>query len=1386
MPDTFNYLNAGSESFTIPTNVAYIDVSIWAGGGGGEDTTDLGARSAGTAGGQSSIFGLTCEGGRGGGVSDLVYAIASVHRYRNDTTNDFFCTLNTTGAPSPDYVDEGELCKVFVLAAQPPSTIAIIDDEDGDQNNAGKPYSGSLGYAYPSNFNPSNAPVATTPVYAFTNAGQGGGGITTGQAIGDISQNPKCQAGITYGWYTRSGGPQNSGTSGVRNLLIFWNGSLVYEGSYSGLGYQDVNGYRYTPSTKRGGSPYGWYVDDVTCGTANNPNGDHCNSFDVTREYVLADTMWTLNSNGEGAYISSVPGTNANNILFYAPNVQYQESALTSNGGAGGTATDTFGWANYGVSVSLYNGTDATDAGKSNTEIGDNTAGLGATIGGQRRGDGGIGDPGSATYVSTSNHIFDNANDIHIVTDSSDDINIGYRGATTENLPCSTTGGKYYTVRFVDPYVDNTYSITHSNLANQAAAGGPGSFTVANIRNKNRFGYDVWFCRNNNGTLRNSYIRSFTATTTGIKEGRVGMGGGGGGGAEITLTRDNFIDSIVYAPGTTHPLVVGGGGDRGASSGASDGGDGRITLFVVYRPVVTFTTDGGGFITVGSCVRINWIVSGDADTITWTSGGIDNGNLASYADVCPQETTTYTAVGSGLGGTGDPSSVTITVYGFPTAELDVPVAIDYGTESINVEYTAQYADASVTLFVYYGYINGTYQQESIDLPVCESPENNSGAESISTGIYEFTPTWDDQGPRTIQFRLEVQGAGGSDTAPQNENTVVVNIDETPDNFIIPASDDLFKEQEPVLSPDTEILSELIQVDGIDIPVEIRANYPVLVDLNQQGQFAQVRDVNSPNAPTDAGRLDVEDDQPELKLASKSLEPIDTPLTGVKTQNAGTNYENLVTCISVIDESSPSISTHSSDWTNFRANYPQRSFYLLQPQGNNWNFSDLNRPNNFLNDSLANGNTRGGTFDVNRDDGSRGDPTTPSNWFNICDLNEVPPGAYVSLWVDISGSMTFSTIQQSYNQFVGACNAAGIDIVLETSDSGERWIPGHNKDLPPSGFIEVNPSAIKAGETTTVSWVAFGEVTSVSINKGVGNNLPLQGDETVTRNSDTTFTMTIIGPEGTVTRTAFLTVYEKPVINISASDTNITPGQCITISWNTTGDADAIAWTAGAIDNGNLNSSEYLCPGPEDTTTFTAVATGLGGTSDPTSITITVSQFPVISVSTPTSINYGATNTLTVEYDVSYANQTVGITVTAFYVDGTSAVVLTDSTLPTCGSAELNGTNSVLNNQTYDIPITWTDKGPSAIQVAMTGSGDGGNDNDSDTTSVIIDQTPDNFIIPDSDELIREQEPVDSPDTDILSELLLVDDIDIPVEIKANYPILVDVNQNDDFKQVRQI
>lgn len=64
----------------------------------------------------------------------------------------------------------------------------------------------------------------------------------------------------SYGWYTRSGGVESNSYSGIRQLVIRWNGTTVYDGAGVSNGGVTVGNYTYYPSTYRG-SVYGWSSD---------------------------------------------------------------------------------------------------------------------------------------------------------------------------------------------------------------------------------------------------------------------------------------------------------------------------------------------------------------------------------------------------------------------------------------------------------------------------------------------------------------------------------------------------------------------------------------------------------------------------------------------------------------------------------------------------------------------------------------------------------------------------------------------------------------------------------------------------------------------------------------------------------------------------------------------------------------------------------------------------------------------------------------------------------------------------------------------------------------------------------------------------------------------
>ena len=730
--------------------------------------------------------------------------------------------------------------------------------------------------------------------------------------------------------------------------------------------------------------------------------------------------------------------------------------------------------------------------------------------------------------------------------------------------------------------------------------------------------------------------------------------------------------------------------------------------------------------------------------------------------------------------------------------------IDYGTASFDVAWQAKYANTKVRLRITTIDLDGVNTVTNVDLPLASSAQAGGGSANDTSGTYTHTPSWGNRGPSIIRFALELSGDGGSETIPSQD--VLVNIDETPDNILIPDTIGAIKSEEPVISPEGEVLSDLLYVDDIDIPVEIKATNPILVSINNdQNTWQKLRATGAPAIPVGNSIEEEEEIIEEVQESvssesvSEELQVVEADPTIVKSSDhTDVDYTNLITCISIIDESSPAVSTHQNDWTSFRNNYPNRTFYLLQatfrqdpPQGDPvYGLDRLNRPSNFLNDPYAY------TVQVNRDDQT----SNISNWFNICGLQNVPAGSYVSVWLDISGSMTATDVQRSYNAFANACSNAGIVIVLETSDSGERWIPGHNKDLPPSGFITADKTTVKDGEQFELTWVAFGEVTQVTIsNYNNGSPVTFTGHDDLTITQTTTFTMAISGTTGaTEFRSVTVTLIPKPVFNIwLLSDPTIQeavrkPSLNTQLNWSTTptGSGETLTWTSGNLGNNLLTSQVTV--NPADTTTYCGFVTGPGGTSDTKCATIKVSQLVTLSADSPGTVDYG-TAIVTTSYTTKYSDIGMKLEVFFNYLDGSTSnpAAFTDDTLLHPTSFELNPTapafNEVSNEEVdFDMSSYWNTLGPSSITFRYTADGTAGTEIVNVITLVNIDQTPDNILIPDSLDLLKDQEPILSPEEGPIDSMLLINDIDVPVEILSDHPIKVQKNLDGTWSDIRNL
>jgi hypothetical protein len=142
-------------------------------------------------------------------------------------------------------------------------------------------------------------------------------------------------------------------------------------------------------------------------------------------------------------------------------------------------------------------------------------------------------------------------------------------------------------------------------------------------------------------------------------------------------------------------------------------------------------------------------------------------------------------------------------------------------------------------------------------------------------------------------------------------------------------------------------------------------------------------------------------------------------------------DQLVTCVSVIDENDRK--DVDAPYEELRERYPNRSFCLLQPD-DVWGSrsGDLSIPLEFFNSTLN-------IFsNVTRDNE---DSTNASDWYAICNLEQgrLQGITNVVLFVDNSGSMTNSTVQNALSRFVTRVNERGMTVVNAVYNDGEDYI-----------------------------------------------------------------------------------------------------------------------------------------------------------------------------------------------------------------------------------------------------------------------------------------------------------------------------------------------------------
>ena len=320
--------------------------------------------------------------------------------------------------------------------------------------------------------------------------------------------------------------------------------------------------------------------------------------------------------------------------------------------------------------------------------------------------------------------------------------------------------------------------------------------------------------------------------------------------------------------------------------------------------------------------------------------------------------------------------------------------------------------------------------------------------------------------------------------------------------------------------------------------------------------------------------------------------------------------------------------------------------------------------------------------------------------------------------------------------------------------------------PPTVSFSTSPSSICGGNSATLSWTVTGNVSSISINQGIGS-VATSGTRSVSPTITTTYTITATGIGGTTTRNVTLTVLQPTNTTLSLDSPAIIRGQSTTLNWVTTGDASSASLSPG-IGAVNINGNRIVSP--TETTTYQIYVGGICGNSSD-SITLIVYQPPTVNLTGPASINYGQQGTLT----YSSTNVDISLTITPTYNYKNTTTTGVTINLP------------ISNNPGgIQINIPYNDFGPTSVTYVIIATGNGGQESKSLTIPINIDETPTNFLVPESEDLLKSQVPVTTPDAVVTSYEILIEDVDIPVEVKADRPILVEINNTDTWIPIREI
>ncbi|MDW7773305.1 MAG: putative Ig domain-containing protein [Desulfobulbaceae bacterium] len=258
--------------------------------------------------------------------------------------------------------------------------------------------------------------------------------------------------------------------------------------------------------------------------------------------------------------------------------------------------------------------------------------------------------------------------------------------------------------------------------------------------------------------------------------------------------------------------------------------------------------------------------------------------------------------------------------------------------------------------------------------------------------------------------------------------------------------------------------------------------------------------------------------------------------------------------------------------------------------------------------------------------------------------------YPSYGMDLGGSVTLNWSTSyadtiSMNQEVGEIEPSGSltvtpDVLPKTytvtaaNTAGSTVRSVKLYQLPPSGSLSADPTILKVGNSTTLTWTSS-RADTCSITPDIGS-VGCNGSMLVTPTKPTRYYFNMTGPGGTYRRSVYVS-FVPPVADLKASSLTINEGESTQLTW-------VYANATSCIINQGIGEVELggeRTVSPTITTTYTMTATGPGGTATD-QVTITV-----IPTNPPPTLNLSVSDSFIVRgeptilaWEGSYADSVV--------------------------------------------------------------------------------------------------------------------------------------------------